>query len=78
MFFPHQSPSPKAVFHQNIPIVIILIFHLQILCYSYLKLPGNVEIYFRFFEKNSPSIRGAEDDGYASHVPDDLLLQMLQ
>jgi len=72
MFFLHQSPSPKAAFHQNISIVIILIFLFQILCYSYSELPGNVEIYFRFFQKNSPSIRGAEDDGCTSHVPDDL------
>jgi len=26
MFFPYQNSSVKAVFHQNIPIVIILIF----------------------------------------------------
>jgi hypothetical protein len=46
---PYQNPSAKAVFNQNIPIVIILIFLLQILCYSYSELPGNVQIYFRFF-----------------------------
>ena len=45
---------------------------LQILCYSYSELPGNVEIYVRFFFKNSASIGGAEDDGCASHVLDDL------
>ena len=72
MFFPYQNPSAKAAFHQNIPIVIILIFLLQILCYSYSELPGNVEIYFRFFPKNSASIGGVEDDGCASHVLDDL------
>ena len=72
MFFSYQNLSAKAAFHQNIPIVIILIFLLQILCYSYSELPGNVGIYFRFFLKNSASIRGVEDDGCASHVPDDL------
>ena len=49
MFFPYQNPSAKVAFHQNIPIVIILIFLLQLLCYSYSELPGDVEIYFRFF-----------------------------
>jgi hypothetical protein len=72
-FFSYENPSAKAAFHQNIPIVIILIFLLQILCYSYSDLPGNVEVYFRFFQKNSTSIRGAEDDGWTSHVPDDVL-----
>ena len=74
MFFPYQNPSAKAAFHQNIPIVIILIFLLQILCYSCSELPGDVEIYFRFFQKNSTSIRGVEDDGWAGHVLDDLLI----
>ena len=46
MFFPYQNPSAKAAFHQNILIVIILIFLLQILCYSYPELPDNVETYF--------------------------------
>ena len=46
MFFPYQNPSAKAAFHQNILIVIILSFLLQILCYSYPELPDNVEIYF--------------------------------
>ena len=73
MFFPYQNPSAKAAFHQNIPIVIILIFLFQILCYIYSELPGDVEIYFRFFKKNSTSIRGVEDDGCTSHVLDDLL-----
>jgi hypothetical protein len=73
MFFAYQNPSAKAVFHQNIPIVIILIFLLQILCYSYSELPGNVQIYFRFLKKKSASIRGVEDDGCTGHVPDDLL-----
>ena len=73
MSFPYPNPSAKAAFHQNIPIVIILIFLLQILCYSCSELPGDVEIYFRFFQKNSTSIRGVEDDGWTSHVPDDLL-----
>ena len=73
MFFPYHNPSAKAAFHQNISIVIILIFLLQILCYSYSELPDDVEIYFRFFQKNSASIRGVEDDGWASDVLDDLL-----
>ena len=73
MFFPYQNPSAKAAFHQNIPIVMILIFLFQILCYIYSELPGDVEIYFRFFKKNSTSIRGVEDDGCTSHVLDDLL-----
>ena len=73
MFFSHQNPSAKAAFHQNTPIVIFLISLLQILCYSYSELPGDVEIYFRFFKKNSTSIRGVEDDGCISHVLDDLL-----
>ena len=73
MFFPYQNASAKAAFHQNILIVIILIFLLQILCYSYWELPGNVQIYFRFFQKISASIRGVEDDGWWSHVSDDLL-----
>ena len=73
MFFPYQNPSAKAAFHQNIPIMIILISLLQILCYSYSELPGDVEIYFRFFQKNSTSIRGVEDDGCISHVPDDVV-----
>ena len=73
MFFPYQNPSAKAAFHQNIPIVIILIFLLQILCYSYSELPGDVEIYFRFFQKISTSIRRAEDDGCVSHVLDDVV-----
>ena len=73
MFFPYQNPSAKAAFHQNIPIVIIVIFLLQILCYSYSELPCNVEIYFRFFQKISASIGCVEDDGWASHVPNDLL-----
>ena len=73
MFFPYQNPSAKAAFHQNIPIVIILIFLLQILCYSYSELPCNVEIYFRFFRKISAPIGGVEDDGWVSHVLDDLL-----
>ena len=72
IFFPYQNPSTKAAFHQNIPIVIILTFLLQILCYSYSELPGNVEIYVRFFQKKSASIGGAEDDGCTSHVLDDL------
>ena len=72
MFFPYQNSSIKAAFHQNISIVIILIFLLQILCYSYSELPGNVEIYVRFFQKNSASIGGVEDDGCTSHVPDDV------
>ena len=46
MFFPYQDPSEKAAIHQNTPIVIILIFLLQTLCYSYSKLPSDVEIYF--------------------------------
>ena len=58
--FPFQNPSSKAAFHQNIPTVIILIFLLQILCYSYSDLPGDVEIYFRLFQKISTSIRGVE------------------
>ena len=73
MFFPNGNPSAKAALHQNIPIVIILISLLQILCYSYSEPPGDVEIYFRFFQKNSISIRGVEDDGWTSHVLDDLL-----
>ena len=73
MFFTYQNPSAKAAFHQNIPIVIILIFLLQILCYNYSELPGDAEIYFRLFKKNSTSIRHVEDDGCTSHVPDDVL-----
>ena len=73
MFFPYQNPSEKAAFHQNIPIVIILISLPQILCYSYSELPHDVEIYFRFFQKKSASIRGVEDDGCESDVLDDLL-----
>ena len=73
MFFPYQNPSAKSAFHQNISVVIILIFLLQILCYSYSELPGDVEIYFQFFENISTSIRDVEDDGCATHVPDDLL-----
>ena len=73
MFFSYQNPSAKAAFHQNIPIVIILISLLQILCYSYPELPGDVEIYFRFFQEISTSIRGAEDDGGISHVLDDIV-----
>jgi hypothetical protein len=73
MFFPYQNPSAKAAFHQNDPIVVILIFLLQIMCYSYSELPGNIEIYFRCFQKNSTSMRGVEDDGCTSYVPDDLL-----
>ena len=73
MFFPYQNPSEKAAFHQNIPVVIILISLLQTLCYSYSELPYDVEIYFRFFQKNSASIRGVEDDGCTSDVLDDLL-----
>ena len=46
MFFPCQNPSEKAAIHQNTPIVIILIFLLQTLCYSYSELPSDVEIYF--------------------------------
>ena len=72
-FFPYQNASAKAAFHQNIPIVIVLILLLQILCYSYWRLPGNLKIYFRFFQKISTSIRGVEDDGWSSHVSDDLL-----
>ena len=60
MFFPYQNPSAKGAFYQNIPIVIILIFLLQILCYIYSKLPGDVGIYLRLFQKISTSIRGAE------------------
>ena len=60
MFFPYQNPSAKAAFYQNIPNVIILIFLLQILCYSYSKLLGDVGIYFRLFQKISASIRGVE------------------
>ena len=74
MFFPYQNPSVKAAFHQNIPLVIFLIFLLQISCYKYSELPSNVKIYFRFFQKISASIGGAEDDGWASHVLDDLWL----
>ena len=73
MFFPYQNPSAKAAFHQNTPIVIILICLLQTLCYSYSELPDDVKIYFRFFQKKSTSIRGVEGDGCTSHVPDDLL-----
>ena len=73
MFFLYQNPSEKAAFHQNIPIVTILIYLLQILCYSYSEQPDDVEIYFRFFQKKSTSIRGVEDDGCASDVLDDLL-----
>ena len=73
MFFPYQNASEKAAFHQNIPIVIILISLLQILCYSYSELPYDVEIYFRCFQKNSTSSRGVEDDGCASDILDDLL-----
>ena len=73
MFFPYQNPSEKAAFHQNIPIVTILIYLLQILCYRYSELPDDVKIYFRFFQNNSASIRGVEDDGCASDVLDDLL-----
>ena len=72
MFFPYQNPPVKAAFHQNIPLVIILIFLLQILRYKYSEPPSNVKIYFWFFQKISASIRGAEDDGWASHVLDDL------
>ena len=32
MFFSCQNPSEKAAFHQNIRVVILLIFLLQILC----------------------------------------------
>ena len=71
MFFPYQNPSEKAAFHQNIPIVTILIYLLQILCYSYSELPGDVEIYFWFCQKKITSIRGVEDDGCASHVLDE-------
>ena len=60
MFFPYENPSAKAVFHQNIPIVIILIFLLQILCYGYSELPGDVQIYFRLFQIISASIRDVE------------------
>ena len=74
MFFPYQNPSAKAAFHQNILIVIILIFLLQILCYSYPELPDNVEICFWLFWKKSTLIRGVEDDGWAGHVLDDLLI----
>ena len=72
MFFPCQNPSAKATFHQNIPIVIILISLLQVLCYSYSELPGDVEIYFPFFKKKF-HLNCVEDDGCASHLPDDLL-----
>ena len=58
--FSCQNPSEKAAFHQNIPVVIILIFLLQILCYSYSDLPSDIEIYFRFFPKISASIRDVE------------------
>ena len=60
MFFPYQNPSEKAAIHQNTPIVIILIFLLQTLCYSYSELPSDVEIYFWFFQKISTSIRDVE------------------
>ena len=60
MFFSCQNPSEKAAFHQNIPVVIILIFLLQILCYSYSGLPSDIEIFFRFFPKISASIRDVE------------------
>ena len=73
MFFPCQNPSEKAAFHQNISVVIIFIFLLQILCYSYSELPNDAEIYFGFFQKISTSIRGAEDDGCVSHVLDDVV-----
>ena len=73
LFFPYQNLSAKAAFHHNIPNVIILISLLQILCYSYSELPGDVEIYFRFFQKNSASIGGVEYDGCTSHVLDDVL-----
>ena len=73
MFFLCQNSSAKAAFHQNISIVIFLISLLQILCYSYSELPDDIEIYFRFFQKKSTSIRGLEDDGCTSHVLDDLL-----
>ena len=73
IFFLCQNSPAKAAFHQNIPIVIILISLLQILCYSYSELPDDIEIYFRFFQKKSTSIRGLEDDGCTSHVLDDLL-----
>ena len=46
MFFSCQNPSENTAFHQNTPIVIFLIFLPQILCYSYSKLPNDVEIYF--------------------------------
>ena len=46
MFFSCQNPSDKSAIHQNTPIVIIPIYLLQTLCYSYLELPSNVEIYF--------------------------------
>ena len=71
--FPYQNPSEKATFHQNIPIVIILISLLQILCYSYSELPYDIEIYFWFSQTKTTSIRGVEDDGWASDVLDDLL-----
>ena len=73
MFFPCQNPSEKVAFHRNIPIVIILISLGQVLCYSYSELPGDVEIYFRFFQKNSTPIRDVEDDGCTSHVLDEVL-----
>jgi hypothetical protein len=53
MFFPCQNPFEKAAFHQNIPIVIIVIFLHQILSYSHSELQSDVEIYFGFFEKIS-------------------------
>ena len=46
IFFPCQNPSERAAIHWNTPIVIILIFLLQTLCYSYSELPSDVEIYF--------------------------------
>ena len=60
MFFPCQNPSERAAIHQNTPIVIILIFLLQTLCYSCSELPSDVEIYFWFFQKISTSIRDVE------------------
>ena len=46
IFFSCQNSSEKAAFHQNAPVVMFLIFLLQILCYSYSELPSDVEIYF--------------------------------
>ena len=60
MLFPSQNPSEEAAFHQNIPVVILLIFLLQILCYSYSDLPSDIEIYFQIFPKISASIRDVE------------------